>query len=139
MRAKTQKRENEYFDNNLKDPNRIYEILETLFQMSSWSEKYIYMIALTEDDDIQGVFEILHGEENAFSIYPEKDLSQSLLHGVSDVMLVQNHPDGSAIPSEEDLLITEKMNEICKNRGICLFDHVIIANGYYSFRENNVI
>ena len=73
MRAKTQKRENEYFDNNLKDPKRIYEILESLFQMSSWSEKYIYMIALTEDDDIQGVFEILYGEENAFSIYPEKE------------------------------------------------------------------
>ena len=56
------------------------------------------------------------------------------------VVLLHNHPSGNAQPSEEDILVTKKINECGKLLDIPLMDHIIIGdNQYFSFSEANVL
>ena len=38
---------------------------------------------------------------------------------------------------EEDREVTEKMKQCGELMNINLVDHIIVGNGYYSFKENN--
>ena len=50
------------------------------------------------------------------------------------LILVHNHPKGSAKPSEKDVAMTKKLQLICSTYNVLLCDHVIYApNGIYSF------
>lgn len=56
------------------------------------------------------------------------------------MILSHNHPSGDPTPSNEDLNITRRLEDVGKLLGIQILDHIIIGNGdYYSFRENGEI
>jgi DNA repair protein RadC len=51
----------------------------------------------------------------------------------SAAILIHNHPSGAAEPSQEDLLLTERLARAGHLLGIALLDHVIVASeGYFS-------
>lgn len=51
------------------------------------------------------------------------------------IVLVHNHPSGSATPSEQDRSLTERVAEAARLFDMRLLDHVIVARGSsYSFR-----
>lgn len=62
---------------------------------------------------------------------------QALLARASGVILVHNHPSGSAKPGESDLKQTDILKKALKLIDVDLVDHVIIAYGgdAYSFAE----
>lgn len=56
------------------------------------------------------------------------------------VVLVHNHPSGSAEPSAQDRTLTERVDEACRLFDIRLLDHIIIARGdHYSFRGQGTL
>ena len=58
----------------------------------------------------------------------------------SQIVLVHNHPSGSAEPSRQDIELTERVAEAAKLFDMRLLDHVIIAHGSnFSFRSRNNI
>lgn len=58
----------------------------------------------------------------------------------TQIVLVHNHPSGSAEPSRQDMELTERVAEAAKLFDMRLLDHVIIAHGaHYSFRAKGLI
>lgn len=58
----------------------------------------------------------------------------------TQIVLVHNHPSGSAEPSRQDIELTERVAEAAKLFDMRLLDHVIIAHGSnFSFRSRNLI
>ena len=56
------------------------------------------------------------------------------------IVLVHNHPSGSAEPSGQDVALTERVAEAAKLFDIRLLDHVIVARGtQFSFRGHNMV
>ena len=56
------------------------------------------------------------------------------------IVLVHNHPSGSAEPSRQDIELTERIAEGARLLDMRLLDHVIIARGaHYSFRGHNLV
>ena len=56
------------------------------------------------------------------------------------IILVHNHPSGSALPSSADITQTRSLHKALKTCDISLLDHVIIAAGsYYSFADEELI
>lgn len=67
---------------------------------------------------------------------PREILYHACKNMATSVILVHNHPSGSAKPSENDLIFTEKIKRSCEDIGIVCLDHLIVGkNAYYSFRE----
>lgn len=126
----------EYFDIDLKDADQISCMMERLFRISDWAEEYVYMIAVTATCGVQGIFEISHGTVNASVLTPREILIRALLVGAVGIILVHNHPSGDPKPSQEDVLVTEKISKASELVNIPLLDHIIIGSkGYYSFHE----
>lgn len=56
------------------------------------------------------------------------------------IMIAHNHPSGSASPSYQDCEFTRWLIPFAEVLGINVIDHIIISSeGYYSFRENNML
>ncbi|MBO5832168.1 MAG: DNA repair protein RadC [Alistipes sp.] len=56
------------------------------------------------------------------------------------IVIVHNHPSGSAEPSGQDLALTERVAEAARLFEIRLLDHVIVAQAeHYSFRGHGLI
>ena len=56
------------------------------------------------------------------------------------IVLVHNHPSGDPEPSEDDVALTEQVQEGAKLLDLCLMDHLIIGDQtYYSFKERGLI
>ena len=55
-------------------------------------------------------------------------------------MLLHNHPSGDPVPSEQDILITNKIKEAGLLLDIPLTDHIIIGSGcYVSLKEHGLL
>ena len=55
------------------------------------------------------------------------------------IILVHNHPSGSAHPSSADINQTKSLNKALKTCSLSLLDHVIIArDAYYSFADEEL-
>lgn len=58
----------------------------------------------------------------------------------TNVIMVHNHPSGSAVPSSEDKQLTAGINEALKLFDIRLLDHIIIAGSEsFSFRQSGLL
>lgn len=58
----------------------------------------------------------------------------------SACMVAHNHPSGSLRPSEADIKITKKLQDVLDLLECKLIDHVILTKeGYYSFSENDIL
>lgn len=56
----------------------------------------------------------------------------------ASIIVVHNHPSGTALPSEQDEAFTERLRQAAELFEISLLDHIIVAKGggAYSFRAN---
>ena len=56
------------------------------------------------------------------------------------IIVVHNHPSGSAIPGTADINSTKQLDKALKTCEISLLDHVIIAeDSYYSFADEELV
>lgn len=62
-------------------------------------------------------------------------MKEALLNNATAIILVHNHPSGSNRPSMMDDQLTMNVKKACDIMRISLADHVIIADDYYSYRE----
>ncbi|MBN2421823.1 DNA repair protein RadC [Candidatus Woesearchaeota archaeon] len=69
-------------------------------------------------------------------IHPREVFKPAIRNSASKIILVHNHPSGDPKPSQEDLVITDKIIEAGKLLGISVLDHVIIGERYWSWRNN---
>ena len=80
------------------------------------------------------------GTVNASLISPREVFITAMNYKAVHIILLHNHPSGSPCPSNQDVLVTEKLWECGELLGIRLSDHIIIGdNKYYSFREKGLL
>lgn len=73
-------------------------------------------------------------------IYPREILKRVLWHEAGSIILVHNHPSGSAKPSPSDVDQTTQIVNACKTINVNVHDHVIIGKDeYYSFKTNMLL
>lgn len=58
----------------------------------------------------------------------------------TSIVLCHNHPSGTLLASEQDKLITKKLQSAGNNLDIKIIDHVIICeHGYFSFADEGIL
>ncbi len=83
---------------------------------------------------------ISQGTVNGSMISPREVMIVALRHEAVSMILVHNHPSGDASPSQEDILLTNRMQTASDFVGIALLDHIIIGNHcYVSLKEHGMI
>jgi len=80
--------------------------------------------------------QIAKGTVNATAVFPREIVALGLRLEASSIILVHNHPGGSASPSGEDTILTGLIVEAANQLDIDVLDHIIVTDhAYFSFYE----
>ena len=80
------------------------------------------------------------GSATSTFVPPREVFLTALRYQAVQIIIVHNHPSGSAEPSPADDAVTERITKCGELLGIPLSDHIIIGDhSYYSYREHAVI
>ncbi len=72
-------------------------------------------------------------------IYPREVVRLALKHNAAAVIFAHNHPGGRAEPSENDMAITKKLQQVMGCIEVTLLDHLIVTSTeVWSFREHGL-
>lgn len=129
-----------YDSGKLNSPEDIALMMRKLLHVEQMAEEHCYMIAMNSSCKVLGVFFISKGTVNVSLVTPRELYIRALLAGAVQIVLCHNHPSGNAIPSEQDIAITQKIKEAGEMININLADHIIIgSNSYLSFKEAKIL
>ncbi len=67
------------------------------------------------------------GTVNESPVYPREIAKEALLNNARSVILAHNHPGGSLLPSQSDLIVTRKIVEALYAVDVKCIDHIIVA------------
>ncbi len=110
------------------------------FHLSYEKSEHLYLVYLDARMRLITIDDFQKGTESRISIVPRDILKRALNLGASSLVMVHNHPSGSAKPSREDLQQTAELNEYLTHAGVSIYDHLIIANqSVYSLNRKGII
>lgn len=131
------------YDNDkvLDRPEKVANFIRNIFNYDKAIEERLNVIALSNQAEILGIFELSHGDSksspgNIAGLFKRL----LLLPNCTYFVLTHNHPSGNNMPSDADIEFTKKVQDAGKLLDINMVDHIIItASDYYSFKNNDRI
>src|SRR3989338_2499498 len=105
------------------------------YRVFSLEQEHLYGLYLNAHNILLSEKLLTIGTVNASLIHAREVFSPALKLRATALVLVHNHPSGHAMPSKEDLRVTEQLKKAAHLIGIELLDHIIIGkNEYYSHK-----
>lgn len=121
--------------------NKPQDAIEILMEdMRYLKKEHLRVIFLNTKNFIIEVKDLSIGSLNSSVVHPREIFSEAIRKSSSSIIVCHNHPSGDPTPSQEDINITRRLNEVGKLIGIDLLDHLIIGDGnYISLKEKGII
>ena len=94
------------------------------------SEK-VYMLLLDNGLKILGCVCLNEGTVNAVRLDARTILEHAMRGKVSAVVLAHNHPGGTAIPSEDDIMATYRIKNLLQEVSVILLEHFVFSDDHY--------
>ena len=118
----------------ISNPKKIFELSAELYDKK---QEYCLAFSFNGRQELLSRRTIAIGGLNYNFLEPRNIFEPAFSLGASSFILVHNHPSGNLEPSDDDLLLTEKVAKIADLMGVKLLDHLIIGkNNFYSIREH---
>lgn len=119
-------------------PWEAVELVRPLFDMAD--REMVVVMSLSTKLEPLALEVAAVGGINACSVDVRDIFKHSLLNNAAYVVCFHNHPSGDPEPSQEDKLLTKRIEDSGRLLGIPLIDHIIVGeSGFYSFRQNGLI
>lgn len=112
-------------------PKDVYNLLAD--EMKYEKKEIVKLIILNVKNNVVKIIDLATGGTNFAYIQPKDILLEAIKISAPKIILVHNHPSGDPTPSNQDILITNKIEDCSKLFGIQLVDHIVIGSlGYES-------
>ncbi len=107
-------------------------------RLREWRRESFHVVLLDGRHRLMAVEAISLGTLTASLVHPREVFRDAIRRAAAAVLLVHNHPSGDPSPSQEDRVVTRRLEAAGELLGIRVLDHVIVAeDGYFSFREQD--
>jgi DNA repair protein RadC len=108
--------------------------------LGSRAQECLYAVYLDESRHIVYQSDVAIGTIDKIPFYPREILKPALAYNATSVILIHNHPEGQPVPSDADLVMTRKFEEIANLLDIRLLDHLIVtAHHVYSIKTGKLL
>ncbi len=91
----------------------------------------VYLLLLREDYTLLDCQRVTTGSINTTTLNTRALAEAAVFSGASYAVLAHNHPGGTTIPSRNDILATQRIQETLDTVGVPLLEHYIVAEGEY--------
>ena len=118
-------------------PQLVYQFM--LPTLKNLDHEECWALFLNKANYIIGREMITSGSLDAAPLDVGRILKKAIEKQCSHLILVHNHPSGSPLPSQADIVQTDLLKKALAAIGITLTDHIIVAErAFYSFSEERV-
>lgn len=101
--------------------------------------EYLLVISIDSANKPTAVEIVSVGTINTVLAEPREIFKHAILANAHRIIMVHNHTSGRCVPSNEDIRVTKRVEEVGELLGIALQDHIIIGDGYLSFMEKDLL
>ena len=116
------------------------DIVEVLKYLQHTKQEHCIIVTLDSSARIIKSREVSKGILNANLIHPREVFAPAIEDRAASIIIVHNHPSGTVHPSDEDMKITQTLQESSKILGIPIQDHIIIGKStFFSFAEKHLL
>ena len=122
----------------LKSSTEAFHVMKPIFAEVDDVER-MYCIFMDTKNNILSMDKVAEGSLTSSSIYPRELIKLALKHKAGSVVISHNHPSGDPHPSLEDRQMTLKLTFAFKAIDVCLLDHIIVGDSYYSFADEGIM
>ena len=106
-------------------------------RFSNAKEELVLLLSLDSGKRIIRCQELGRGEVNTVNFSIRKLVEFVVQNKASFVILAHNHPEGVALPSREDDLVTRQVYDALRTIGVTFYDHIIVArDDFVSYRDS---
>ena len=128
--------ENQVF--RVTSPSKVADYLKP--RLADLRQEVFYILFLNRANEIIAEKVLSTGGVSSTVIDPRVIFKEAVNYLASSIMVSHNHPSGNTKPSQQDIVITQKLKEGGKILDIVLLDHIIITDrGYFSFSDEGMI
>jgi DNA repair protein RadC len=115
---------------SIQNSRQAYELLKN---MSKFKQEHVVALYLNSRFELIEKKTIRIGGVDNSQLLPRDVITYALDNNSSYVVMAHNHPSGDCSPSQEDMLLTQRLSEAMNLMGITLLEHIVIArNGWKS-------
>lgn len=97
--------------------------------MTKYDREYLVRLDLDARCHLIGRETVHVGTVDAVTVSPREIFRGALLGGGRQIIVVHNHPSGCPSPSDEDLAIADRLEEIGKLMDLPVVDFMIVGDG----------
>ena len=124
-----------------KDVSEVLSSLLNYEQEHDREKEHFWILGLNTKNVIQYTDLVSIGSLSASLVHPRETFRLAVMKATANIIIGHNHPSGDTKPSQEDILLTNRLAQAGEILGINVLDHVIIGSegSYFSFRDNGMI
>lgn len=117
------------------------EIAQYLMQkIGSKQQEHFVVLFLNTKHQILAEETLFVGSLNTSVVHAREIFKAAIMHCSARILIAHNHPSNDCIPSDQDIQVTQQLNEVAQLIGISLLDHIIVGfSSYFSFKENQLL
>ena len=121
----------------IRSPKDVFDLVRA--DMEFLQVEHFDVIGLSTKNHVVFRENISIGSLNASLVHPRETFKGLIKRSCASCILVHNHPSTDTAPSNEDIILTNNLVECGKLLGIEVIDHIIVGDGYVSFKEKGLI
>ncbi len=114
----------------VRGPDDIWKRLRA--RLTGLDQEVFIAIALDVRGRIIDEIEVARGSLSSVEVHPREVFRPLIRRSAYACVVAHNHPSGDPTPSEDDRILTFRLQEVGRVVGIELLDHVIVARGGYT-------
>ena len=108
----------------IRKPEDVYSLL---YEISDKKQEHFVLITLDGANRVIKKRTLFVGTLTQSIVHLREIFAYALEDRAASIIVAHNHPSGNLQPSEDDLLITEKIKEAGNLMGIELLDHIVVS------------
>ncbi|MFN8577235.1 MAG: DNA repair protein RadC [Candidatus Sericytochromatia bacterium] len=109
-------------------------------EIGNQEREFFMVICLNSSNQIIQKKVLFAGTIDQAQVYPREIIKLGLIENASAIILVHNHPSGNSKPSQDDLILTDKLEELAKQFNMRIHDHIIVTgHTAFSIKANRLM
>jgi DNA repair protein RadC len=109
-------------------------------QLGSLLQERLLVLYLDAKNQLVGQKVISQGTLNKAIAHPRDIFRWAVIYNCAGMIVAHNHPSGHLAPSQQDLRLSQKLENLSQEMGISFWDHFIVSEqAYLSFRERGYL
>lgn len=109
----------------VKTPDDVASLVQS--KLKGKKKEYFLVLLLDTRNQLIRVAEISVGSLDSSIVHPREVFKEAISASAAAVIFVHNHPSGDTEASEDDIKLTNRLNEAGEIVGIDVLDHIIIG------------